>query len=266
MASVTHRDALRPVLAHSPRNDAFNDADPLGLDDFEAEMKRLAAANEELLSDLHRDEEDLETSRPTENPMAAELLKLQLENAELKARIEELESAPAVRGDDGWLERQHEYEMLLEEKSEVIRSLHQKVQELQENAGPRDNGSTGANMGQAEEILRLKREMDEQRRQLDQDEADMMEQLRKMEMTMAKERAEMSRQRQEISRLQADLAHEIEQTSRDPALKERLQNLRRTPGGSKPNLQLPPIPKPEPVAEPRAHGKDSSSFFRRIFG
>jgi hypothetical protein len=86
----------------------------------------------------------------------------------------------------------------------------------------------------------------------------MMTQMRQMEITMAKERAEMARQRQEVQRLQADLAREIEQSSRNPELKERLNNLRR-----------PQEPKPASGAAPVAGAKPeqkTSGFFRRIFG
>ena len=59
---------------------------------------------------------------------------LRRENAELRAHIQELcrrQEESGAGGDQGWEERQREFEGLLEEKSEVIRSLHQKIQELQ---------------------------------------------------------------------------------------------------------------------------------------
>jgi hypothetical protein len=112
--------------------------------------------------------------------------------------------------------------VLVEEKSEVIRGLHQKIQEAQQaqesaigvESAPAGGAScSGTRLGQAEEILRLKRELEQQRRQLEQDEQDMMTQMRQMEMTMAKERAGLARQQQEVQRLQADLAREIENSS-----------------------------------------------------
>src|SRR5581483_2217525 len=61
---------------------------------------------------------------------------LQRENADLRVLVEELERRAQDGGtegghDPGWEERQREFESLLEEKSEVIRTLHQKIQELQ---------------------------------------------------------------------------------------------------------------------------------------
>jgi hypothetical protein len=191
-----------------------------------------------------------------------------MENAALKAHVQELEAASSAPDEEVWLERMREYEMLLEEKSEVIRSLHQKIQEAQESVLGGDSGPassahvSGTGLGQAEEILRLKREMEDQRRQLEQDEEDMMGQMRQMEMTMAKERADMARQRQEVQRLQADLTREIENSSRDPELRERLHNLRRA---QEPKQALPPMPIPGGPATPSKEQK-SSGLLRRIFG
>ena len=84
----------------------------------------------------------------------------------------------------------------------------------------------------------------------------MMTQMRQMEMTMAKERAGLARQQQEVQRLQADLAREIENSSRDPELRERLHSLRRTQE-SKPEAAVK-------TAQP--NGQANSGFFRRIFG
>jgi hypothetical protein len=211
--------------------------DPFALDDFEEELRRLSAVNQELLGGFqHQDEEcPVATLAPPISADFEELERVRQENAELRLRVEELESLGAGKGEELWLERQREYETLLEEKSDVIRGLHQKLQEAEESAigGPAPLTASSVNMsatklGQAEEILRLKREMEAQRQQLAQDEDDMMAQMRQMEMTMAKERAEMARQRQEVQRLQAGLAREIENANRDPDLRDRLQNLRRS--------------------------------------
>ena len=71
-------------------------------------------------------------------PNLAKASLLRGENAELRARLEELEQALQTpeSSEETWAERQKEYEALLEEKSEVIRSLHMKIQELQEVAVP----------------------------------------------------------------------------------------------------------------------------------
>jgi myosin heavy subunit len=266
MSTIHRLDAMRASLASPPRRQS--EAEEVGggsltFGELEAEMNRLSAINAELMSGLHDEEPSTEAGEdPTPSLVSLELEILRMENAEFKARIEELEAAAA--NNESWSEQQREYEMLLEEKSEIIRSLHLRMQEMQESVNFADNvpppspGNSSIGVGQAEEILRLKRELEEQRRQIEQDENDMMVQMRQMEMQMAKERAEMARHRQEIQRLQADLAREIEQTSRNPELRERLHSLRRpqetkaaTPitaaGGTKPDQK-------------------SSGFLRRIFG
>ncbi len=237
----------------------YNGEESLSLGDFEAELRRLSAANEELLGEFQtQDAEPHDCGAPLDPD---ELEALRLENAELRLRVQELEALASGQGEELWMERQREYEMLLEEKSEVIRTLHSKMQEMQESAGPSAPTSAGltTGVGQAEEILRLKRELEDQRRQIEQDEQEMMSQMRQMEMQMARERAEMARQRQEMQRLKSDLDREIEANSRDPQLRERLQTLARPKTVSSiPQGAASP-------AEPPAAQK-SSGFFRRIFG
>ncbi len=261
MAPVNRLDAMRASLTYVPHQEHEAD-ETFELSDFEAELKRLSAANEELMDQFQFPAEG--AGPAVADADEGELAELRRENAELKARVRELEAGPTV--DEGqWLERQREYEMLLEEKSEVIRNLHLKMQEIQESAISGDTGpvstvsASGTRLGQAEEILRLKRELDAQRRQLEQDEQDMMAQMRQMEIAMAKERAEMARQRQEVTRLQADLNREIENSSRDPELRERLNTLRRQ-GEARPSSG------PLPVVAAKPKEQQSSGFFRRIFG
>lgn len=260
MALLNRMDALcAPVSGPSPH---FRDggADSLEFDDFDAEMKRLSAANDELLRDVLSDDTPVAPAHDDRE----ELTLIRLENAELKARVQELEALAAGQGEELWQERQREYEMLLEEKSEVIRNLHQQMQEMHESVSlgetaPASQAGSGIKVGQAEEILRLKREMEEQRKQLEQDEADMMAQMRQMEVAMAKDRAEMARQRQEVQRQKAELAREIENAARDPELQERLKNLRRPESRAsftQPSADPPPA-KPD---------QKSSGFLRRIFG
>jgi hypothetical protein len=250
-------DVLRPSPSapahHGPAQD-----DPFALTDFEEELRRLEAVNQELLHEFQHADASAAVDAAVElAPADHELLeRLRLENAELKARVEELEAQAAGGAEEQWLQRQQEYETLLEEKSEVIRSLHQKLQESQESAlsgdtPPAGPAASSTRIGQAEEILRLKRELEEQRRQLEQDEEEMMAQMRQMELAMAKERAEMARQRQEVQRQQAELTREIEQSGRDPELRERLNGLRRhqEPKGAAPKTE-----------------QNSSGFLSRIFG
>ena len=264
MAPVNCLDAKRASVSASSQHE--NGADEFfALNDFEEELRLLSAANQQLLHDFQHQEDDQVASAEAPCADTDESALLRLENAELRARIDELEAAGAGQGEELWLERQREYEMLLEEKSEVIRGLHQKFQEEQESAiggGLPANSpmNSGTGLGQAEEIFRLKREMDDQRRQLEQDEQDMISQMRQMELTMAKERAELARQRQEVQRLHAELAREIENSSRDPELRERLHSLRRT---QEPRPQSAATHDLKPV---QPAGQNSSGFFRRIFG
>ena len=231
MAPVKLLDAPRASCAEFAQ---ISD-DSLSFGDFEAELRRLSAANDELLNEFQPHDHDLDHDNhpiADDAPVSAdadEMEMLRMENAELRLRVQELEALSSGQGEELWLERQREYEMLLEEKSEVIRTLHSKMQELQESPGPSTptSQSVNAGVGQAEEILRLKRELEERSRQMDQDESDMMDQMRQMELQMAKERAEMARQRQEMQRLKSDLDREIETNSRDPQLRERLQTLAR---------------------------------------
>jgi hypothetical protein len=260
MAVLNRLDAVRAPKSASKHDHHAGAGNAVDFNDFEAELKRLSDVNQELLDGVQADDAPLglrADAAPVEE--SDELLLLRLENAELKARIEELEAAAAGQGEELWLERQREYEMLLEDKTDVIRNLHQKIQELQESHAAGESPAAGGNnTGHAEEILRLKRDLEEQRRQLEQDEEDMVTQMRQMEMAMAKDRAEMARQRNQVQRLQADLAREIENSERDPELRERLHSLRRSQD-AKPAAA--PADKPAPAPD-----QNSSGFFRRIFG
>lgn len=263
MAPVNRLDARGASTATlSPPDEPVGKTDSYELIDIDDELKRLSQATQELLGELRQPEQRKEP----ESDRSIEVELFRIENDELKARIKELESLLNGNGEQMWLERQKEYESLLEEKSEVIRTLHLKIQELQESVGLGDappesqppTSVSSSRLGQAEEILRLKRELEEQRQQLEQDEQDMMAQMRQMEMTMARERAEMARQRQEVQRLQSDLAREIEQSSRDPELRERLNTLTRR---TNPNPVSPLGEKPSSQQEQK-----SSGFLKRIFG
>ena len=205
-------------------------------------------------------------------------VELRGENADLRQRLEALEQVLVERPDneEDWTERQREYEALLEEKSEVIRNLHQKIQELREAAvsapsGPARGGA--ADPAAAQELVAMKRELEEARAQLEEDEQALEQQMRQMEMAMSRERAELARQRTELTRLHNDLRHEMEQAARDAALKERLQPLqrrqqevttRRVPSLVEINIPAPEPPKPEnPAPNPK---RPASGLFRRMFG
>jgi DNA repair exonuclease SbcCD ATPase subunit len=175
------------------------------------------------------------------------------ENAELRTRLEELEHALlASSNDETWADQQREYEALLEEKSEVIRSLHLKIQELQEGARRAKTGP----VPKEEELIQLKEELEQQRRQLQEDEEALMTQMRQMEFAMSRERAELARQRQEVQRLQADVNREVEQAAKDDGLRERLASLRRHSDAAK----------KDGVPDAAASSKTSSGLFKRLFG
>ena len=65
---------------------------------------------------------------------------LQSENAELRAIIADLQSeleAVSGKNENNWAERQKEYESLLDEKTELIRQLHVKMQDMEQQFGDR---------------------------------------------------------------------------------------------------------------------------------
>ncbi len=152
----------------------------------------------------------------------------------------------------------------------MIRSFHLKIQQLQEAGG------SAAAEGLGTDSQRIQLELQEQRRQLEEDEESLMSQMRQMEVAMSKDRAELARQRNEIQRLHSELNHEIENASRDPGLRERLVALQRLQveiTGRKPTTQshvyqAPPPPgnRPLPAAKAAPAKKESSGLLRRIFG
>ncbi|MSQ94516.1 MAG: hypothetical protein EXR98_08160 [Gemmataceae bacterium] len=259
MALLKRLEAHCAPVSGPTRHFSDGGGNPLDFNDIEAELKRLSAANDELLCEVISDDTPVAVAHDD----AEELKLLRQEIAKLKGRVQELEALASGACEGLWLERQGEYEMLLEEKSEMIRNLHQQMQEIQDSpslgAAQASVGASIANVGQAEETFRLKRELEEHRRQLEQDEQDRMAQMCQMELQMAKERASMARQRQEVQRQQAELTREIENAARDPELQERLKKMRRPE--SKPSLMLPAADQPAPKADEK-----SSGFFRRIFG
>ncbi len=188
---------------------------------------------------------------------AADVDQIRKENAELRARLEEMEQC--------WLDSQREFENLLEEKSEVIRGLHQKIQELQ------DAGSLSKSTAvQPDELLELQKQMETERAQLREDEETLMVQMRQMELTMSKERADLARQRTELQRQQADLNREVELASRDGGLRERLGSLQRRQDSDsrqvEPARAAPSVKTPAPSENTPLPKKSNSSLIRRLFG
>jgi hypothetical protein len=227
------------------------------MDALSEELTRLAAINAELIGQLRGAAANGEMRKPAESTDNTELDVLRLENEELRARIAEMEQLLAANAEEAWADQQREYEALLEEKSEVIRSLHLKVQELQETT----RRAPDEPLPKEEEIRQLKADLDEQRRQLREDEESLMTQMRQMELALSKDRAELARQRQELQRLQTELNREIEQSGRDSGLRERLMNLRRTQEPAK--KETAPT---APNGEASSDSKKNSGLFRRLFG
>lgn len=191
----------------------------------------------------------------------------------LAARIAELERLLAEET------RRAEYEArqyregigLLEEKTDLIRELHLKVQELQ--ARPAVETRQAVVLPKEEELLALSEELEAAREQLKEDEESLMQQMREMEVQMSRERAELARQRNELQKLHNEIRHEIETASREAVLRDRLQPLQRKhqelgrPLGfesPRPANDAPSAPAAPPPATP---AKDTrSGLFRRIFG
>src|SRR5277367_1539674 len=104
MTPVNRLDAGGASLIYAPHEDQAAD-EAFDLGDFEAELQRLAAANQELMDEFRGPADDVLPAGADDG----ELVRLRNENAELKARIEELEAAPPSPDEEQWLERQREY-------------------------------------------------------------------------------------------------------------------------------------------------------------
>jgi chromosome segregation ATPase len=221
-------------------------------------MARLEAEGKQL--------EDLMGQRSTPEADSAGVERLREENQRLRLVIAELQrrlADAAAQAEQALAERQKDYEAMLEEKSEVIRQLHQRIQELQDRP---HSGIPGE-----EEVLALSEELERERRQLEEDEQSLMKQMCEMEMQMSRERAELARQRNELQRLHSEIQHELETASRDSALRERLLPLQRRQQQMIPGRAGSPGPEAAaPSAPPAASDSSSkvtrSGMFRRLFG
>lgn len=244
------------------------------------------------------DEANIETPDPSSDLPEVERLRAENEDlratvADLRQMLDEATAKNQLAIDDllaqqqqAWSEREKEFESLLEEKSEVIRNLHLKMQEASKHS--REGGLVS--VSDEQELLALsdelerercnleqeRRQLDEDRRQQKEDERTMMEQMREMEVQMARERAELARQRNELQRLHNEIRHEFELAQRDAMLNERLRALQRkhqdvaNRRGAAP--ETPPAPErpaaeppPDPNSAARSPNKDSG-LLRRIFG
>ncbi|MCI0642077.1 MAG: hypothetical protein L0Y72_10780 [Gemmataceae bacterium] len=240
--------------------------------ELHAELERLAAINEELLGSAKVNGHSFANDE--------ELARKRADNTDLLLRVQELEALvqAAATAEEAWLERHKEFEAILEEKSEVIRTLHLKLQEKHVEKPPAEppvSEEVAKAAALDKEVQRLRRELQAQKEQLAEDEESLMAQMRQMEVSMAKDRAELARQRNDILRLQSEFNHEMEMASRDPGLRERLANLQRrhkdTGAHRRPALPPaaadakapPPVPQPQPPAPKKPQ---SSGLIKRLFG
>jgi myosin heavy subunit len=224
-------------------------------------------------TDTEMDAVPVETSPPLGTP-AGEIEVLRAENIALRDMVEELEKLleEKLRAENTWTERQKEQEALLEEKSDVIRELHLKLQERPAAAAPREPAA----IPREEELLALSEELEHERGQLKDDEEALMAQMREMEVQMSRDRAELARQRNDLQRLHSEILHEIELASRHAALRDRLQPLQRRhqemlhQKGTEAPREAPPRagPGPSSTSTPpqEAPTKDSNGLLRRLFG
>jgi chromosome segregation ATPase len=236
-------------------------------------------------------------SHPGLNPASSasaadplELEGLRAENNELRgiiAELRQLVDEAASKGEETWAERQKEYEGLLDEKTEIIRTQAEKIQELESRPPP------GPATPKEEELLAMseelererctlqqeRRQVEEDRNQLAEDEQTMTQQMREMEVQMAKERADMARQKTELQRIHDEIRHELEKIERNGQLNQRLGQLRQryqevsarsgtvseTPSGAV--QSLPPEAASEPEEPPKTDPKKrDSGLLRRFFG
>lgn len=203
-----------------------------------------------------------------------EITRLQEESDHLRYTLRELHQQLEQVGGDaqpGWGEREREYEDMLEQKSETIRELNVRLQELnQDDGSARATAASAApaNVNQDElanlsdeierercQLEQERRRSEDDRRQLRDDEDSMMRQMREMELQMAKERAELARQRNELQRLHSEIRHELELATRDAAVNERLRMLQR-----RSQLETPAASGKGSSAETRATSKKRTTL------
>jgi hypothetical protein len=224
-------------------------------------------------TDAESDAVPVDTALTPATP-SEELELLRTENAALRDMVEELEKLleEKLRAEQAWTERQREQDALLEEKSDVIRELHQKLQErpaAAAAAAPREPAA----IPREEELLALHEELEQERRQLKDDEEALMAQMREMEVQMSRDRAELARQRNDLQRLHSEILHELELASRHAALRDRLQPLQRRhqemlhQKGTESSREGPrAAPNADPAPPQEAPARDNSGLLRRLFG
>lgn len=277
--------------------------DLLGIDSIKKELQKLSATNQEILKAfqnrtelppakpkefgssgnivLPREAEDLAKYKKESDQIRKEADQLKKENELLRKKLIELDAKIKADVPTAWKEQQREFDQILEEKTETIRTLHMQLHEAQEALRGGPTGPTPEQLEQRQEKLA----QIEQR--LLADEEALNRQAREMEMSMAKERAELARQRAELQRLHTDVQREVEVAGRDPGLRERLMSLQRRPDGrpktanSLPDINLNPtgaVPGPRPslrrpatmaainLEDDGGDDKQKPGLLRRLFG
>lgn len=163
-------------------------------DEFEARLKRIQS---QAAAPKPAEGENAAGDAP---PDAAALL---AENTKLKASVEEgrRRVSQLELEIEKCRKREEDQDKLLEEKSEVVRTLEQEL------AGFKSKQSSGVT---EEELLALHAELEKERQHLEEDRATMEQQFRQLEMNMSRERAEIARERNELQRTKTELKHKLE--------------------------------------------------------
>jgi len=219
--------------------------------DFQAELAQLAAVNQALLSSRRVPKAAphvKEASPPRPSPAQQAL---EQENALLRARIHELENELAKgRPAPDSSRKEQEYEALLAEKSEVIRTLQERIQAIERPGDPTSS-----------ELVNALRELEEERQRLTEDQKAFHEQGREMETSLAKERAELARQRNDLQRLEGEIERVLGQSGCDPVLREKLMSMQRRPS-SRAEFSGPTEVSSEAAPPPAK----KTGLLRRLFG
>jgi DNA repair exonuclease SbcCD ATPase subunit len=227
-----------------------------------------------------------EATTPGTGDTDAHASQLQAENSELRSIIAELQQElenVSNKSDQAWADRQKEYDSLIDEKNEMIRELHLRLQELEEVAQRPATPKEEELRALSEELERERCQLQQERRQLDEEvrqlreDSDVMNQeMRQMEVQMARERADLARQRNEVQRVSDEIRHELDRVERDRGLSDRLVQLRqRHMDAVRGKSAIPPSPantQPPRANAPQAEtdGKDdkqqdSTGILRRFF-
>lgn len=201
---------------------------------------------------------------------------LRKENERLRQNLEQARQRVLQFEKDAeqWRAREKEYELMLEEKSELIRQLHQEARAQQ--AAPRPDGPS------EDELVALHQELQRERQMLEEDRAALEEQFRLSELQMSKERADIAKLKSEANRMQNEVKRQMEILEREAKvrgemgnflkLREELQaSANRTPGGrqtpvpgSNPQNAMPDLPSLDRRA-PASGPQSRKSFFGGLF-